>query len=199
MNFLLTGCNMGLLTFEDGIVTLDGTELKGILQKVDVRTAVRFDEAKVDGASGKKKTPAGFEDSKVDVSMILLTDEDSDCYEKLEEINHIFKGIDKNTNPKIFTVTNRHLLARGIREVVFANLDSSENSSTDEIFISLQFVEHNPPVIKMEETKAKQPTAKELAEMAKNETSEPEEVLMVFDEVPQNKPDTDVDVEGDND
>ncbi len=190
---------MGLLTFEDGIVTLDGTELKGILQRLDVKTAVRFDEAKVDGASGKKKTPAGFEDSKVDVSMILLTDEDGDCYEKLEEINHIFKGIDKNTNPKIFTVTNRHLLARGIREVVFANLDSSENSSTDEIFISLQFVEHNPPVIKMEETKAKQPTAKELAEMAKNETSEPEEVLMVFDEVPQNKPDTDVDVEGDND
>ncbi len=190
---------MGLLTFEDGIVTLDGTELKGILQKVDVRTAVRFDEAKVDGASGKKKTPAGFEDSEISISMILLTDEDSDCYEKLEEINHIFKGIDKNTNPKIFTVTNRHLLARGIREVVFANLDSSENSSTDEIFISLQFVEHNPPVIKMEQAKAKQPTAKELAEMAKNETSEPEEVLMVFDEVPQNKPDTDVDVEGDND
>ena len=199
MNFLPTEHNMGLLTFEDGIVTLDGTELKGILQRLDVKTAVRFDEAKVDGASGKKKTPAGFEDSKVDVSMILLTDEDGDCYEKLEEINHIFKGIDKNTNPKIFTVTNRHLLARGIREVVFANLDSSENSSTDEIFISLQFVEHNPPVIKMEETKAKQPTAKELAEMAKNETSEPEEVLMVFDEVPQNKPDTDVDVEGDND
>lgn len=199
MNFLPTEHNMGLLTFEDGIVTLDGTELKGILQRLDVKTAVRFDEAKVDGASGKKKTPAGFEDSKVDVSMILLTDEDGDCYEKLEEINHIFKGIDKNTNPKIFTVTNRHLLARGIREVVFANLDSSENSSTDEIFISLQFVEHNPPVIKMEQAKAKQPTAKELAEMAKNETSEPEEVLMVFDEVPQNKPDTDVDVEGDND
>lgn len=188
---------MGLLTFEDGIVTLDGTELKGILQSLNVKTAVRFDEAKVDGASGKKKTPAGFEDSEVCISMILLTDEDSDCYEKLEEINHIFKGIDKNTNPKIFTVTNRHLLARGIREVVFANLGSSENSSTDEIFISLQFVEHNPPVIKMEQAKAKQPTAKELAEMAKNETSEPEEILMVFDEVPQSKPDTDVDIEDD--
>lgn len=177
---------MGLLTFEDGIVTLDGTELKGILQRLDVKTAVRFDEAKVDGASGKKKTPAGFEDSEVDVSMILLTDEDGDCYEKLEEIDHIFKGIDKNTNPKIFTVTNRHLLARGIREVVFANLASSESSRSDEINISLQFIEHNPPVIKMEQAKAKQPTAKELAEQAsaqnaKTEVSEPDYVFTVED------------------
>lgn len=177
---------MGLLTFEDGIVTLDGVELKGLLQSSKVKTSVRFDEAKVDGASGSKKTPAGFEDSEISITMLLLTDEDSDCYEKLEELNNIFKGIDKNTNPKIFTVTNRHLLARGVREVVFANLESSENSTSDEISVSLQFTEHNPPVIKMEQAKAKQPTAKELAEQAsaqnaKTEVSEPDYVFTVED------------------
>lgn len=177
---------MGLLTFEDGIVTLDGVELKGLLQSSKVKTSVRFDEAKVDGASGSKKTPAGFEDSEISITMLLLTDEDSDCYEKLEELNNIFKGIDKNTNPKIFTVTNRHLLARGVREVVFANLESSENSTSDEISVSLQFTEHNPLVIKMEQAKAKQPTAKELAEQAsaqnaKTEVSEPDYVFTVED------------------
>lgn len=177
---------MGLLTFEDGIVSLDGVELKGLLQRSNVKNDVRFDEAKVDGASGKKKTPAGFEDSDISITLLLLTDEESDCYQKLEEINNIYKGIDKNTNPKVYTVTNRHLLARGVREVVFANLSSSENNTSDEITATLQFTEHNPPVVKMEQAKAKQPTAKELAEQAtakntKATESEPDYVFTVED------------------
>lgn len=171
---------MGLLTFEDGIVSLDGIPLNAFLQGISIRASVRFDEAKVDGASGKKKTPQGFEDSEISVSMVLLTDMVSDCYEKLEEINNIFKGTDKNANPKIYTVTNRHMTSRGVREVVFYSLDSTETDSSDEILISLKFVEHNPPVIKMEESKAKQPTAKEMAEMAKEKEEEEEQLEYVF-------------------
>ncbi len=172
---------MGYLTFDDGLVTLDGITLNAIFQDINIKTSVRFDEAKVDGASGKKKTPQGFEDSEISISMILLTDDISDCYEKLEEINSLFKGIDKNTNPKIYTITNRHLLARGVREVVFASLDSVETNNSDEINITLRFIEHNPPIIKMEETKAKQPTAKELAEESKQETLTTDYVFTVED------------------
>lgn len=48
---------MKLLTFEDGMVRLNGEELPGILADMKVGCSVRFDEQSVDKASGKKKTP----------------------------------------------------------------------------------------------------------------------------------------------
>ena len=43
---------MKLLTFEDGIVRIDGEELPGILSDLRVSGQVRFDEQSVDKASG---------------------------------------------------------------------------------------------------------------------------------------------------
>ena len=49
-----------LLTFEDGIVRVNGEELPGILDTLKVNGKVRFDEQKVDKSSGKKKTGTGM-------------------------------------------------------------------------------------------------------------------------------------------
>ncbi|MFR9012824.1 MAG: hypothetical protein ACLVI5_04555 [Desulfovibrio piger] len=156
-----------LITFEDGVVTLAGEEVPGILHSLRVEGKVRFDEQKVDGSSGKKKTPQGFEDSDIMVSLYLVTDSDSSCYDKLETLSGMFRKVDDKANPQIYTVANRHLLARGVRQVVFSRLCSSENDRTDEIMATLGFVEHNPPVVKTEKAQAKSPTSKELAEQAK--------------------------------
>ena len=66
---------MKLLTFEDGIVRIDGEELPGILSDLRVSGKVRFDEQSVDKASGKKKTPQGWEDADISLTLYLLTDE----------------------------------------------------------------------------------------------------------------------------
>ena len=94
-----------LIVFEDGLIKLGDTELPGILTELRVDGKVRFDEQKKDGASGKKKTPKGFEDSDVMVSMLLPTDSESQCYEKLEQVSGLFRKIDKKANPQIYTVT----------------------------------------------------------------------------------------------
>lgn len=174
---------MKLLTFEDGVVRIDGEELPGILSEFRVSGAVRFDEQKVDKTSGKKKTPQGWEDADISLTMWLLTDEQGTCYDKLEIINSYFKKADSKANPSIFTVANKHLQARGVRQVVFSKLDSAESDQTDEIRVSLGFVEHNPPIVKAERAAAKTPTAKELAQKAKEKSSQttkdavPEEVI----------------------
>ena len=110
---------MKLLTFEDGIVRIDGEELPGILSDLRVSGQVRFDEQSVDKASGKKKTPQGWEDADISLSLYLLTDEAGTCYDKLAVLEGFFKKTDGKANPSIFTVANSHLLARGIRRVVF--------------------------------------------------------------------------------
>ena len=157
---------MKMITFEDGIVQLGGEEVPGILRTLTVEGKVRFDEQQVDQASGKKKTPQGFEDTDVMIGLVLITDDDSTCYEKLETVSGMFRSVDDKANPKIYAVTNKHLLARGVRQVVFSKLQSSENDSTDEITVTLGFVEHNPPIVKTESAMAKTPTAKELAQKA---------------------------------
>jgi len=176
---------MNLISFEDGIVRLGDAEVPGILRSLSVNGKVRFDEQKVDGASGKKKTPQGFEDADISMSLYLVTDEDSSCYDKLETVSGMFREVDDKANPKIFTVANRHLLARGIRQVVFSSLQSAENDQTDEITVSLGFVEHNPPIVKVESAQAKSPTPKELAEQAAEKaaaaTAEPVEDSLIVD------------------
>lgn len=169
-----------LLVFEDGLIRLGDTELPGILTELRVDGKVRFDEQKKDGSSGKKKTPKGFEDSDIMVSMLLLTDSESQCYEKLEQVSGLFRKIDGKANPQVYTVTNRHLLARGVRQVVFSKLQSSENNGSDEIRVTLGFVEHNPPVTKIEKAQAKTPTPKELAEQAKAKKT-PEADSLIID------------------
>lgn len=155
-----------LITFEDGVITLGGEEVPGILQSLSVDGKVRFDEQKVDGASGKKKTPQGFEDCEISVSLYLVTDADTSCYEKLETLSGMFRKVDDKANPQIYDVANKHLLARGVRQVVFSKLQTAENDMTDEITASLGFTEHNPPIVKTEAAQAKTPTAKELAQKA---------------------------------
>ena len=82
---------MKLLTFEDGIVRIDGEELPGILSDLRVSGQVRFDEQSVDKASGKKKTPQGWEDADISLSLYLLTDEAGTCYDKLAVLEGFFK------------------------------------------------------------------------------------------------------------
>ena len=180
------GKNSTLITFADGMVTLGGEEVPGILSSLRVDGKVRFDEQKVDGASGKKKTPQGFEDSDIMISLYLVTDDDSSCYDKLETLSGMFRKVDDKANPQTYTVANRHLLARGVRQVVFSKLQTAENDKTDEITATLGFVEHNPPVVRTEKAQAKTPTSKELAEQAAAKAqaaagAQPEEDSLIID------------------
>jgi hypothetical protein len=141
----------GYLTFADGEVRLGEDLLPGILVSQTIRGAVRFDEAQADGVSGTLKTPLGWTDAAITLNLDLVSDDESDCYDKLTAINRIFKGFDNGANPKIYTVTGRHLRARGIDQVVFSGLDSDEDDQTDVINVSLAFVEHIPPIVDQEE------------------------------------------------
>lgn len=167
-----------LLTFEDGEVRLAGELVPGLFSTLRVSGKVRFDEQQVDGSSGKKKTPKGFEDCDITIGLFLETDGESTCYDKLDTLNAMFRSVDTKANPKVLDVANRHLLARGIRQVVFSRLESAEDTYTDEIRATLSFVEHNPPIIRTEKAQAKTPTPAELAEQA---AAQPEEDVIIVD------------------
>lgn len=136
----------GLLTFEHGEIRLGDTLVPGVLQRLTVGGRVRYDEAEQDGLSGKTKTPMGWEDSEVSITLLLLTDAHSDCYSKLAAVNRLFKGHDNGANPRVLRVANPHLAARDVDEVVFDSLESMESDEDDTIEVTLRFTEHNPPI-----------------------------------------------------
>lgn len=141
----------GYLTFDHGKVSLGGTELDGLLQQQSIRGAVRFDEAEQDALSGKVKTPMGWEDADITLTVLLETNKEANCYDRLADLDGLFKGQDNGGNPKVLTVLNAHCQARHINQVVFAGLDSSESNQDDAILATLFFVEHRPAVVTAEE------------------------------------------------
>ena len=139
----------GMLTFSHGEVRLGSKLVPGILKSLNVRGAVVFDEAERDGLSGKTKTPKGWDDSAITLTVELLTDETT-CYDKLAALDALFRGHDTAANPRVLDVANAHVSARGVERVVFAGLDSSESDRDDVILATLRFSEHRPPIIRAE-------------------------------------------------
>lgn len=156
----------GYLTFEDGVLSLGGEVIPGVLVNCNILCDVRFDAAESDQLSGKKKTPLGWEDAEIDFDYALLSDEAGDCYEKLTKVNVLFKGYGDSAQPKILTPLNRHIQARGIEQVVFKSLGSRETNKNDTIVVSLHFVEHTPPVVQAEERVVKSDQSKTSSGMA---------------------------------
>jgi hypothetical protein len=169
---------MKVLTFEDGIIRLGGEELPGLLVSLRIDGKVRYDEQKVDGASGKSKTPQGWDDQTVAVILTLTTDGAGDCYEKLANLTPFFRKTDTRANPQIYTLTNRHAQARGVRQIVFDRLESTESITSDTIRVSLGFTEHIPPIVRTEAAEAKSPTPQETAE---EQAATPEEDKLLVD------------------
>lgn len=157
---------MKMITFADGLIRLGGQELPGILLALSVDGKVRYDKQKVDGTSGENKTPQGWDDKVLSATLVLVTDDMSDCYDKLGEIEPLFQTPDSKANPQIYSISNRHAQKRGLRQVVFDKFTSREDANTDEIFVSISFTEHRPPIIRTEGNVAKTPTPAEIKEQA---------------------------------
>jgi len=150
------------LTFADGEVRLGNKILPGEFVSLTINGDVKFDHAERDHMSGRARIPLGWEATDIRLTLDLLTDAGTDCYAKLEMINKLFKGADKRANPKIYKVTGRHLRSRGVRDVVFAGLQSDEDNEIDIIRVTLCFLEHLPAAIKREK-QANATTAKTAA------------------------------------
>ena len=141
----------GLLKFDHGIISLNGVEVPGILKNQVIKGSVRFDTADPDGHSGTVRTPLGWEDSDIVLVVELISGEQTtpytgseSCHEKLARINRIFKGKDNGANPNVYEVSNPHANARGIHQVVFSGLQSTETDEDDVIEVNMSFVEHLP-------------------------------------------------------
>lgn len=144
---------MPLIKIDDGKVLLNGEDIPGLISNISVSSSIRFDNQDIDGKSSKRKVPLGFSDADITIQLELLTDDNGcTCYEKLANLDLIFRSKEKN-NIKIFDIDNKHLNSRNVRKVVFSNFESSESNSDDIIYVTISFVEYEPAITKTETIK----------------------------------------------
>lgn len=162
----------GVLTWEHGEVRLGSARVDGELSYLSVRGEVEFDEAQEDGLSGTKKTAMGWKDADISISMVLTTDDAATCYDRLREIDALFRGGDEGKKPQVYTVTNAHVRARAIDQVVFKGLSSSETNNDDMLRVTMNFVEYEPAVVKTETRDAASDAATETPATSKTADAE---------------------------
>lgn len=147
------------ISFEHGEVFLDNVRVPGILVDLQVSGGMRLDSGNQDNMSGTVKIFMGWDDADISITMDLLCGMEekqgkmveSTCYDKLAEINKLFKKADKNACPIIYSLTNSHTAALKIHNILFSSLSSYETDQDDVIQVRLGFTEYLPAVIKREE------------------------------------------------
>jgi len=143
---------MALLTFEDGLITLGGQELPGLLDSLSVSGSFKSDSKEHDQLSGSVRTPLGWNDADISIVLKLTTDETGkNCYQKLKVLEKIFKKTDAKSNNEVYDVVNQHMQARSIRRVTFEKLKSSETNKDDVLMANLEFKEFIPQIVQTEQ------------------------------------------------
>ncbi|GAB6100442.1 hypothetical protein JCM16358_23210 [Halanaerocella petrolearia] len=142
---------MKVITNDYGLIKLGDKVIPGVYQNMSVKNSIKIDEVDIKGASGTSKQPQGYNDAKITLTLKLQTDNQTDCYEKVEKLVSIFQNTDSNAKPYIYNVVNRLTSAWGIEEVVFDDLKTKDTNKDNTILAELHFVQYKPVVVEKEE------------------------------------------------
>lgn len=159
---------MEIITDASGAVKVGDTLLPGDFQSISIDGEVLIDEVEIEGKAKRAKQIKGYNDASVSLALKLKNDEKSTPYDKLQEIQNVFKKSGQDT-PVVYDIYNRHLKVRGITKVVFKKLTSTEDNQTDILNVACEFEEYTTINI---EVKSSSSSSSESADSASIQSSE---------------------------
>ena len=137
-------------------ITKKETPLPGILQNLSIGGDIIWDNSGSVGTENKK-VASGYKEKSISISLLLIKDGFKTSYHILQELERLFKDTEESSNkivnksttqdekvsimPSYYNIKNTHINKRGINQVCFTNLNSSENNTKDYINISITFEE----------------------------------------------------------
>ncbi|MGE5606890.1 MAG: hypothetical protein ACM3YE_14535 [Bacteroidota bacterium] len=139
-----------IFTNDLGEIKIGETILPGIYQSMEISGKLRFDESQMQGKSGTSKQPLGYEDAVINVSLILTTDDNFTCYDRLKVIIAVFYKVNKTGKPYVYKIVNHLTSVWGIREVLFTDIRVRDDNKKDYLVIDIVFQEYLPTIVKRE-------------------------------------------------
>lgn len=151
-----------IITDDFGEVKLNGIALPGIFDSLEISGEIDIDEIDVPGTSGKKKQPQGFQDASLVFRIEVLTDDESNCYDKAKQIVQTFKKTDSTAKPLVHRIVNKHAAIWDIEEVIIKNVKTRESNKDDAMIVEINMIEYEPALVQKE--KAVQPAPQQTEE-----------------------------------
>ena len=142
-----------------GALSLAGQPLPGHITALRIGGKMVIDDAMTEGASGKKKSFAGFDDASIMIELLLTETIDGgrSRYRYLKVLSAVFKALE-NGAPVVYRVQGELFDAHNIRHVLFSSLSSDDLPDSDALRVALRFSEHDPMVSLIQEQQRAAPS-----------------------------------------
>lgn len=141
------------MVVDDNDIKLNGKLLTGIIKSLEIKGSAIIEELEVEGKGKKPIQATGFDDSSINVELVLLDDiQGKTKEEKLQVIQDIFKSKNQKV-PNIYDIVNKYINQRGIYKVIIKDFSSKVANNKTEISISLSFREYEAISIKASSSK----------------------------------------------
>lgn len=141
------------MVVDDNDIKLNGNLLTGIIKSLEIKGSAIIEELEVEGKGKKPIQATGFDDSSINVELVLLDDiQGKTKEEKLQVIQDIFKSKNQKV-PNIYDIVNKYINQRGIYKVIIKDFSSKVANNKTEISVSLSFREYEAISIKASSSK----------------------------------------------
>lgn len=134
---------------QNGVVTLNGEIIPGVLQSIAVNGAIIYEKSGAEKSQAKKKVLSGYDDKTVSIVLLLIGESENeetdydDIYEQMAAIENMFMNT-KNKLPVVYTMNHPMIKARNIDKVLFKSFDSDWSTGGKKASANLEFVEFVP-------------------------------------------------------
>ena len=141
------------MVVDDNDIKLNGNLLTGIIKSLEIKGSAIIEELEVEGKGKKPIQATGFDDSSINLELVLLDDiQGKTKEEKLQVIQDIFKSKNQKV-PNIYDIVNKYINQRGIYKVIIKDFSSKVANNKTEISVSLSFREYEAISIKASSSK----------------------------------------------
>lgn len=142
----------------DGIIKIGSPpeELPGIMESIKISDSLLIKAADMQGRSGKVKDVQGWDDADIVITLSLIDDPEITIHDGatrgtgitrwdcLKQIAAIFKKVDSNGKPEIYTLIHPMINAWGTKQFLFSSLETTESRTRRKVLVTLEFMEYDP-------------------------------------------------------
>ena len=135
-----------MIFVEDNTIKLNGVVLPGLVKSIEVKESAQIDEQEVEGSSTKPKQATGYEDSKINIELVVDDTDTQTKYQRLETLRAVFRK-DGQGVPQPIPIVCEDAAAHGIDKVLFKSLNHKSEQKKSYFSVTLELWEYIPQTI----------------------------------------------------
>lgn len=136
-----------MIYVEDQEIKLNGVILPGLVKSIDIKESGQIEEQEVEGSAVKAKQAIGYEDTKVNIDLVLDDTPTATKYQRLAVLRGLFRKPDQSV-PQPIPIVCEATAVHGVSSVLFKSISHVTSASKSQLEVSLEFWEYRPQTIK---------------------------------------------------